>query len=334
MRRITTSIEEFRLKEPFSIATGTIERLVVLVVQIQEGQQVGRGECVPSAANMVVAAEGRRFAQDAEQQVLSVKKPLESGADRQALQNLLPKGPARNAVDCALWDLEARTKGCSVPELAGIDLPDTLITASTIGLADPDKMAAAAKAMADRNLLKVKLGGGQDVEAISAVRSAAPKATIIVDINGGWQPHEVEGMAHELVRFDVKLIEQPLRSDDDDVLASIDVPIPLCADESCHDRDDLDDVVERYDFINIKLDKTGGLTEALCLADDAMDRGLQRMVGCMAGTSLSMAPAAVVGSLCQYVDLDGPLLLQRDRTPGLKYDGDTLYTRQPALWGG
>jgi L-alanine-DL-glutamate epimerase-like enolase superfamily enzyme len=256
-----------------------------------------------------------------------------NGLDRLALQQSMPAGAARNALDCAFWDLAAKQSGRPVHALAGLAPPTPLTTAYTISLADPAAMADAAAAAADRPLLKVKLGAPGDPARIAAVRRAAPRAQLIVDANEGWT---ADGLAANLAACadaGVTLIEQPLPSGHDEPLARIARPIPICADESVHARGSLAALGGKYDAVNIKLDKTGGLTEALAMADDALRLGFTVMVGCMVATSLAMAPAVLVAQRARIVDLDGPLLLARDRPDGLRYAGSLVHPPAPALWG-
>ncbi len=296
------------------------------MVELTEGDVVGRGECMPnpryghSSAEVVAAVE-------------RIAPKLEDGLDRAALQRVLVPGPARNAIDCALWDLAAKRAGRRVWELAGLAPPQSLVTAYTLSLADPETMGQAARSQAHRPLLKLKVTGEGDVERVAAVRENAPQARLIVDANEAWRPERVASLSAELARLGVELIEQPVPAEEDACLADLDHPVPFCADESCHTAADLDGLVGRYDMINIKLDKTGGLTEALVLRRAARAAGLDVMVGCMVATSLAIAPAVLVAQGAEVVDLDGPLLLRRDRSPGLRFAGSTLYPPDPALWG-
>jgi L-alanine-DL-glutamate epimerase-like enolase superfamily enzyme len=258
---------------------------------------------------------------------------LQGGLDRAGLQRAMPAGAARNALDCAYWDVNAKQTGRRAYELAGIRAPAPLTTAYTISLSSAAEMAAAAERAAWRPLLKVKLGGGEDRARIAAVRRAAPRAEIIVDANEGWDADNFEQNLAACADAGVTLIEQPLPEGRDDALARIQRPIPVCADESVHDRASLDALTGKYDAVNIKLDKAGGLTEALALAAEAERRGFIIMVGCMVATSLSMAPAVLVAQRAHFVDLDGPLLLAKDRPEGLRYEGSLVYPPEPMLWG-
>ena len=255
------------------------------------------------------------------------------GLDRAGLQAALPPGAARNAVDAAFWDLEAKTSGKTVSRLAGIEPPRPVVTAYTLSLAEPEAMGRAAAEHAARPLLKLKLTGEGDLERVRAVRSAAPASRLIVDANEGWSPEHFERYASALAELGVALIEQPLPAGRDDALAQMPHPVPVCADESCHTSEDVEGLVGKYDVVNVKLDKTGGLTEALRLVRAARAKGFRLMVGCMVGTSLAMAPACFLAQDAEFVDLDAPLLLAKDRQPGLRYDGSTVYPPKPALWG-
>jgi L-alanine-DL-glutamate epimerase-like enolase superfamily enzyme len=256
-----------------------------------------------------------------------------SGLDRAELQAAMPPGAARNALDAAFWQLDAGRANCSVAELAGLGPLHSVVTAYTLGLDTPEKMGASAATHRERPLLKLKLTGDGDVERVEAVRRAAPASRLIVDANEGWTERHLEEIMPALAGLGVELIEQPLPAGADDALAHVPHRVPVCADESCHTSADLDRLAGKYDAINIKLDKTGGLTEALALAAEARRRGFKIMVGCMIGTSLSMAPAMLVAQQATIVDLDAPLLLAGDRAHGMRYDGSTLYPPEPALWG-
>jgi L-alanine-DL-glutamate epimerase-like enolase superfamily enzyme len=299
----------------------------VVTVELRHGGCSGRGEAVPYARygetpeGVAAAIEAMRLA-------------LQNGLDRAVLQTAMPPGAARNALDCAYWDFEAKQNGCRAYQLAALATPKPLVTAYTISLDHPDAMADAAARAAKLPLLKVKLGGGpEDVERIAAVRRAAPKAELIVDANEGWDDRDLERNFTACAQAGVSLIEQPLPEGRDLALKQIERPIPICADESVHDRASLDALSGKYDAINIKLDKAGGLTEALALAVEAERRGLGIMVGCMVATSLAMAPAMLVAQRARIVDLDGPLLLAKDRAHGLRYEASLAYPSEPALWG-
>ncbi|HEX2151801.1 MAG TPA: N-acetyl-D-Glu racemase DgcA, partial [Stellaceae bacterium] len=263
----------------------------------------------------------------------AMKGAVFSGLDRHELQRTMPPGAARNALDCAFWDLDAKRDGVRAADLAGITAMRPVVTAYTLSLDTPERMGEAAASQRHRPLLKLKLSGDGDIERVQAVREAAPAARLIVDPNEGWRERHLAEVMPALAEFGVVLIEQPLPAGADDALASVPHPIPVCADEACHTTEDLDHLAGKYDAVNIKLDKTGGLTEALALAAAARERGFTIMVGCMIGTSLAMAPAMLIATQAEIVDLDAPLLLAADRVPGLRYDGSTVYPPEPVLWG-
>ncbi len=297
-----------------------------MLAEVAHGGHTGRGECVPyprygESPEATLAA------------VLSMQEPLRRGLDRRALQAAMPPGAARNALDCALLDLEAKTGGRRAWNLLGRPAPRACTTAYTISFGSAEAMAAATAKAAHRPLLKIKLGGDGDSARIIAVRRAAPESELIVDANEAWTAHNLEQNLAECAEVGVTLVEQPLPAGRDDALARIRRPLAVCADESVHDRASLDGLRERYDAVNIKLDKTGGLTEALAMADAAHALGFQIMIGCMVATSLSMAPAMVLTPQARFVDLDGPLLLARDRDGGLRYDDSLVYPPDAALWG-
>ena len=298
----------------------------MVVVELVRDGLVGRGEAVPYA-RYDETTEGVLAALSA------LRSEVEAGLTRERLQAMLPPGAARNALDCALWDLEAKRAGVRAWTLAGKARLDPVKTAYTISLAPPAAMAEAARAAARRPLLKLKIGGADDLDRVEAVRAAAPKVRLIVDANEALSFDDLRRLAPELARLGVKLIEQPLPAGEDGALEDYDCPVPLCADESIHTRAELDAVAGRYACVNIKLDKTGGLTEALALRAAAMDRGLEIMAGCMVATSLAMAPALLIAQGAAFVDLDGPLLLARDREPGLTYLGSMIEPPPAALWG-
>jgi L-alanine-DL-glutamate epimerase-like enolase superfamily enzyme len=324
---LSVTIERWPLANAFTISRGTKTEAVVVVVEISDGTHRGRGECVPYA-RYGETPDGVAAA------IQATRPAVQSGLDRTALQDALPAGAARNALDCAYWDFQAKQTGRRVHELAGLAAPQPRVTAYTISLATPAAMARAAERAASRPLLKVKLGGGgDDGSRIAAVRRAAPAAELIVDANEGWDENNLEQNLAACAAVGVTLIEQPLPEGRDAVLSRIKRPIPVCADESVHDCASLDALAGKYDAINIKLDKTGGLTEALALVAEAERRGFAVMVGCMVATSLAMAPAMLVAQRAGVVDLDGPLLLAKDRPGGLRYVGSTVYPAEPALWG-
>ena len=326
MRQLDVSVQRFRLAERFVIARGARTESAVVTVTLRTNTCRGRGECVPYA----------RYGETIDSvlaQIETVRAPLEQGADRDRLATLLPPGAARNAFDCALWDLEAKRLGIPARELAGVHRIAPTTTAYTISLGTPADMAAAAARAAWRPLLKLKLGGPDDIACLAAVRRAAPDAELIVDANEGWHLEDLPGKFEACLGAGVALIEQPLPAGRDEALAHQPRPVPICADESVHDRKDIEGLRDRYDAINIKLDKTGGLTEALAVASEAERLGFSLMVGCMVGSSLSMAPAMLLTPRARFVDLDGPLLLAEDREHGLRYDGSVVYPPTPALWG-
>ncbi|MEZ5772366.1 MAG: N-acetyl-D-Glu racemase DgcA [Defluviimonas denitrificans] len=319
---LTLTHDAFPLAEVFTIARGSKTEARVLTVTVARDGATGRGECVPYA----------RYGESMDS-VADQIATLPESVTRAALQDLLPPGAARNAVDCALWDLEAKKAGKRVWQVAGLPAPGPLVTAYTLSLDTPDRMRAAAARNAARPVLKIKLGTADDMARLEAVRAGAPGATIIVDANEGWTADIYADLAPHLIRLGVALVEQPLPAGQDGMLAEIARPVPVCADESCHDRATLTALRGKYDVVNIKLDKTGGLTEALALREAAGAAGFRVMVGCMVGSSLSMAPAALVAQGAAFVDLDGPLLLARDRAAAIRYEGSTMGVPEAALWG-
>lgn len=324
MSELKTEIktESFPLAEVFTIARGSRTHAEVLTVHITRNGFTGRGECVPYS----------RYDESLDSVTAQIKS-LPADFDRHAIQQLLPAGAARNAVDCALWDLEAKTTKKRAWQLAGLPEPVPEITAFTLSLNSPQQMREAAAKQAHRPLLKIKLGTPDDMPRLEAVRSGAPKSKIIVDANEGWSAEVYRELAPHLLRLGVMMVEQPLPAGNDQILEEIDRPLPVCADESCHDRQSLSSLKGRYDMINIKLDKTGGLTEALALREAALAEGFGIMTGCMVGTSLAMAPAVLVAQGSDIVDLDGPLLLSEDREHPLTYDKKGVHPPQAALWG-
>ncbi len=326
MRTVTTTIEDWPLKEPFCITGKTFENVDLLVVSVSDGHVEGRGE----ASGVFYLGE---TVDQLREQVHSIEAEIENGLGRDRLSQHLPIGGARNAVDCALWDLDARRSGSDVFELASVS-SKPVVTANTVGIASTKEMAKQAKS-ARSTVIKVKLDSEKPVERITAVVEARPDAEVVVDVNGGWTISHLSDLAPKLAVLGVKMIEQPLARGEDDELAEFDSPVPLCADESCLDASELEYAVGRYQMINIKLDKTGGLTEALVLAKRARTLGMQLMVGNMLGTSLAMAPALVVANLCDFVDLDGPLFFANDRSNALHYDSTGAVSgMNAALWGG
>ncbi len=326
MTELTLSRESWPLREVFTISRGSKRQADVVVASLRAGDITGYGECLPYA----------RYDESVEsvtEQIASLESDLRNGLDRLTLQSRLPAGAARNALDCALWDLECKLYRQRIWQRLSVPVPHTLETAYTLSLDTPEHMRQAAEKQAHRPLLKLKLADQHDLERVAAVRAGAPSARLIVDANEGWDEALYTRLVPELVSLGVTMIEQPMPAGKDEVLASLPRPIPICADESCHDSHSLAALVGRYDMINIKLDKTGGLTEALRLRDEAVKHGLKIMVGCMVSTSLAMAPAFIVAQGADVVDLDGPLLLQRDRDTGLEYQGSIINPPSAALWG-
>ncbi|WP_145104794.1 N-acetyl-D-Glu racemase DgcA [Cereibacter sediminicola] len=319
---ITVTPESFRLAETFTISRGSRTEAHVLTVTVTREGLSGRGECVPYA----------RYGETLDSVAAQIAT-LPENLTRADLQSLLPAGAARNAVDCALWDLEAKDSGKRVWQLLGLPAPQPQVTAFTLSLDTPEKMQAAAARNAHRPLLKIKLGTPDDMPRLEAVRRGAPATRIIVDANEGWTADVYSDLAPHLLRLGVALVEQPLPADQDELLAEIARPLPVCADESCHDRHSLPGLKGKYDVINIKLDKTGGLTEALALREAAQAEGYGLMVGCMVGSSLAMAPATLVAQGASYVDLDGPLLLAEDREQPLVFDEAGIHPPSAELWG-
>lgn len=329
LRKLDLCAESFPIRGHFAIARGAKTEAVVVKVSLHEGAAVGQGECVPYT----------RYGESVEQvlgTIEALRSSLESGLTREILQTSLPAGAARNAVDCALWDLEAKLTGITCYQRAKVT-PRAFTTAYTISLGSPDEMAAATVKAQTRALLKIKLGGpGGDIERIRAVRASAPQATLIADANEGWTEQNLALHLGECARAGFALIEQPLPAKNDEFLREIKRVVPLCADESVHDVKSLERLIGLYDAVNIKLDKTGGLSEGLRMFDAAAEKNFRIMIGCMVGTSLGMAPALLLaarGAGADFVDLDGPLLLARDREHGLHYLESMVYAPTPLLWG-
>ncbi len=320
--KISVTPDVFKLAQVFTISRGSRTEAKVLTVTVSHDGAVGRGECVPYARYDETLAS-----------VTEEIKALPSDLSRERLYDLLPPGAARNAVDCALWDLACKQSGRRVWELAGLPEPGPEITAYTLSLDTPEEMQKQAAENAFRPLLKIKLGTPDDMPRLEAVRAGAPRSTIIVDANEGWSAEVYADLAPHLVRLGVALVEQPLPAADDDALIGMDRPVPVCADESCHDRASLPHLKGKYDVVNIKLDKTGGLTEALELRSAALAEGFKIMVGCMVGSSLAMAPATLVAQGAMVTDLDGPLLLAEDREEPLLFDEAGVHPPKPELWG-
>ena len=310
----------------FTISRGSRTEAHVVTVSLEKDGAVGRGECVPYA----------RYGESLDsvcEQIQSLTDALAQGMDRIALQTALAPGAARNAVDCAFWDLEAKLAGKPAWQLAGLNSLSSVVTAYTLSLDTPEKMQQAAEENAARPLLKIKLGGEGDLERLRAVRAGAPNSRLIVDANEGWSATDYDALAPVMLELGVDLVEQPLPASDDAALEGRARPLPVCADEACHDRDSLANLKGKYDVINIKLDKTGGLTEALALKQAAVEQGFSIMVGCMVGSSLAMAPALLLAQDVGFVDLDGPLLLAEDRDTPIQFKGSDMYPAPPALWG-
>lgn len=325
-RTLNARSESWPIKGSFQISRGAKTTADVVVVEISEHGATGRGECVPYAryGESIRSVLG---------QISTIRDFVADGLTRDGLLTVLPAGAARNTIDCALWDLEAKLSGRSVAEIARIAAPGPVVTAFTLSLDSPEKMGAAAKAESHRPLLKLKLGGDGDLERVAAVRENAPRTRLIVDANEAWNADMMRDFCPVLADFGVELIEQPLPAGEDGILGEMERPVAICADESIHDTATLPEVAALYDFVNIKLDKTGGLTEALLLAEAARGFGLGVMVGCMLGTSLGMAPALYLSPYARFIDLDGPLLLEKDRENGLAFDGSIVHPPSRALWG-
>jgi L-alanine-DL-glutamate epimerase-like enolase superfamily enzyme len=326
LRKLSVAVERWPIAGSFVISRGARTEATVVVATIEEDGHVGRGECVPYA----------RYGETVDGVVETIRTQgfaIAGGIDRAGLGATLPGGAARNAIDCALWDLEAKLAGTSVAAELGLATPHALETAYTLSLGTPESMEAAARAAADRPLLKVKLGGEGDDARIAAVRRGAPQSRLIADANEAWPVEQFDRLMRACAAAGVELIEQPLPVGADDILRYVERTVPICADESLHEAADCALLADRYDAVNIKLDKTGGLTEALGVVRAARAENLAVMVGCMVGTSLAMAPAVLLAQDADYVDLDGPLLLARDREPGLDYRGSRVSPPSPALWG-
>jgi len=323
--QISFKVKSWPIRGSFTISRGSKTQADVIQVKISDNGVMGRGECVPYA----------RYNETIDStltELESVLPVLKKGVTREALQDLLPPGAARNAVDCALWDLECKQKQQRIWDNLATS-HDALLTAFTLSLDSPENMKKAAVENAFRPLLKLKLGGGEDLARVAAVREGSPNAKIILDANEAWTPELYNVLVPELVKLGVAMIEQPFPVGMDHVLETLPRPIPICADESCHDRESLGEIIGRYDMINIKTDKTGGLTEALALKNQAEQAGLQIMVGCMLSSSLSMAPAFIVAQGVDIVDLDGPLLLSEDIEHGFEFNNNHMMPFSTELWG-
>lgn len=325
-RELKVSVESWPLARPFAISRGVKTAADVVVVEVIEGGARGWAECVPyprydETTESVVA------------EIEAVRRAVEGDIQPATLQDLMPAGAARNAVDCALWDLRAKEAHASVAEMCGLGSLKPEITAETIGIGTPDEMGARAAELAHAPLLKIKMDATDIEKRLDAIRAGAPNARLIVDPNEGWTADVVADKGRYLAGIGVEMLEQPVPAGDDDGLADIRSPVALCADEALHTAADLEGLRGKYDMVNIKLDKTGGLTEALVVRERALGLGFEIMVGCMVGTSLAMAPAVLVAQGAKIVDLDGPLLLKDDRKPGLDFTDGMIHPPEPALWG-
>ncbi len=323
---LAATVEHFPIAGTFTISRGSKTTADVVTCRLTDGALAGSGECVPYG----------RYGETIEtvlREIEAVRPLIECGIAREELQQAMKAGAARNAVDCALWDLEAKRSGLSAAYMAGVAEPTPLTTAYTISLAEPEAMMAQAAQHARRALLKVKVGTADDRTRIRAVRQAAPSSRIILDANEGWSEDNLAMHFSACLENGITLVEQPLPTGRDEALARIARPVLVCADESVHGTEDLQALVGRYDAVNIKLDKTGGLTEALRMRRAAEALGLKIMVGCMVGSSLAMAPAVLLGQGADFVDLDGPLLLAQDRDAGLRYEASLVFPPEPSLWG-
>jgi len=324
--KLVLSNDSFRLAQVFTISRGSRTEAKVITVQLESEGHSGYGECVP------YARYGESF-ESVNAQIESVRGAILEGMNRQELQHALPAGTARNALDCAMWDLQAKMANTTVWQLAGLDEPGNVTSCYTLSLSAPDEMRAAAAKHSAMPVLKIKLGGEGDLERLQAVREGAPESRLVVDANEGWSVDDYQRLAPTMVELGVDLVEQPLPAGEDDALNGMERSLPVCADESCHDVKSLETLHGKYDFINIKLDKTGGLTEALLLKSAAEAAGFKIMVGCMVSTSLAMAPAVLVAQGAAVVDLDGPLLLAEDREPPIEFNGASMSPAPSALWG-
>jgi L-alanine-DL-glutamate epimerase-like enolase superfamily enzyme len=320
---VRAKVEKWPIAGAFVISREIRKEATVVVAEISDGAHTGRGECVPYP----------HYGETVEGVIADIESVDPDNVDRQNLRETMQPGAARNALDCALWDLEAKKSGIRVADMCGFRSLHAVETAYTLSLGTPDAMAEAARSAAGRPLLKLKLGGDGDAERIRAVRTAAPAARIIVDANEAWTKNNCIENLRACAAARIALIEQPMKAGDDEMLREIPHVAPICADESLHVTADLDKLTGKYDAVNVKLDKAGGLTEALDLVGKARERGYLIMIGCMLGTSLAMAPAVILAQHADISDLDGPLLLARDREPALVYDGALVSPPDAALWG-
>lgn len=326
MRKLTIRAESWAFARPFAISRGSRTEVQVVVAEISDGSNIGSGECVPYP-----------YYGESVEGVLELISTLEyriaEGITRAELREVLPAGAARNAIDCALWDLEAKQSGRRAWELAGEPAPVATITAETIGIGSVEEMGAAAARLANSPLLKIKLDEHHVLERIEAIHKGAPNARMIIDPNEGWTFPQLVEWAPKLASMGVEMLEQPLPAGNDGELLAYQTPLTICADEACHALGDLESLRGKYQMINIKLDKTGGLTEALEMAHSATKMGFGIMIGCMVGTSLAMAPATLIARFARFVDLDGPLLLRDDRQPGLEFNNGMIYPPTHNVWG-
>ncbi|MBX2855858.1 MAG: dipeptide epimerase [Rhodobacteraceae bacterium] len=333
---LSVGIEKWPLATPFAIARGVKTEAVTVVVRVSDGKNVGLGECTPYARYGETPEQVREALWNLNPMFGREEMTAESPAAlRSKIAAVLPAGAARNAVDCALWDLEAKQTGRSAAELTGLNPPPEIITAVTLGIDSPKAMAAAAKTAA-APLLKVKLGAGQvadETARLHAIRAAAPESKLIIDANEGWSAESLTALDPVCVEVGALFIEQPLPSDQDAALSDLSLQTPLCADESCHTVEDLPRLKGRYQVVNVKLDKTGGLSGAIALRTAALSEGFDVMVGCMLAGSLAMAPAYLLTESALAVDLDGPLWLKQDREPPMKFVGARMFPPSSGLWG-
>lgn len=325
--RLFAEARHIGMLAPFRVSFGTLDGLDVIEVRLERDGIVGRGECCPMEI----------YGQTIEStlaEIRAVAPAVEAGTmDRLSLQSALPANSARNALDCALWDYEAKASQRSIWDLTGFSYADRLPADVSISIMSPEQTANKARSLVDAPMIKLKLGGEDDIACTRAVRTALPETPLFVDVNGGWTLEQLNRNAPLLAEHNIFMIEQPLAQGCDAELDHYNRAVPLCADESCHDRGDIDRLVGRYDYINIKLDKSGGLTEALALAEEARNKGLRLMVGCMMGSGLAMAPAYVLASLCEIVDLDVPLVVRDPADAAVRHDGSFLYAFDQSLWG-
>ncbi len=333
--RILKVYSENWKEEPFAISRGFSDNFDVIVVEIEQNGFKGWGESTPT----------KRYNESPEQNISLIekyRKKIESGISRFEIQSIMPKGSARNAVDCALWDLESKMAGKRIWQLeelvkhllkGDLSKPEIVTTVYSLGLDTPKKMGELAKKNSKRPILKIKLTGDGDLDRINSIRRNAPDARLIVDANEGWKVDHYHNFVPEFFKLGIEMIEQPFPAENENLLKELDHPIPICADESCHDRADLKNLKGLYEFINIKLDKTGGLTEAIKLQEAAESKGFKTMVGCMSCTSLAIAPAFLIAQRAKIVDLDAPLYLYSDRISPIKYDMSEVHHPSKDLWG-